>query len=153
PVRLPEMLDPHDLLARTRRLREIELHDAPLLRQLDLLDLLDRLHPALNLRRLRGMRGESLDEALLLRKHRLLPRIGRLTVGFADGSLALVEVIVTGIGCDLTAVDLGNLRDDAVHELAVVRGHQERAGTRFQKRLEPDDRLEVEMVRRLAHQA
>ena len=44
------------------------------------------------------------------------------------------------------------LRDDAVHELAVVRGHQQRAGQRLEERLEPDDRLDVEVVGRLVHQ-
>ena len=44
------------------------------------------------------------------------------------------------------------LRDDAVHEFAVVRRHQQRAGARLQKALEPDDRLDVEMVGRLVHQ-
>ena len=42
--------------------------------------------------------------------------------------------------------------DDAVHELAVVRRHQQRAGARLQEGLEPDDRLDVEMVGRLVHQ-
>ena len=42
--------------------------------------------------------------------------------------------------------------DDAVHELAVVRGHEQRAGQRLQERFEPDDRLDVEVVGRLVHQ-
>ena len=42
--------------------------------------------------------------------------------------------------------------DDAVHELAVVRGHQQRAGQRLEEALEPDDRLDVEVVGRLVHQ-
>ena len=44
------------------------------------------------------------------------------------------------------------LRDDAVHELAVVRRHEQRARQRLEEGLEPDDRLDVEMVRRLVHQ-
>src|SRR3712207_7289538 len=43
-----------------------------------------------------------------------------------------------------SAVDLGDLADDAVHEVAVVRGHQERALPSLEERLEPDDRLDVE---------
>ncbi len=42
--------------------------------------------------------------------------------------------------------------DDAVHELAVVRRHQQRAGQRLEEALEPDDRLDVEVVGRLVHQ-
>ena len=98
------------------------------------------------------MRGEAIDEALLLREHRLLPRVGGLAVGLADGALALVEVVVAGVGGDLAAVDLGDARDEAVHELAVVRGHQQRAGQRLEELLEPDDRLDVEVVGRLVHQ-
>ena len=44
------------------------------------------------------------------------------------------------------------LRDHAVHELAIVRRHQQRAGPRLQERLEPDDRFDVEVVGRLVHQ-
>ena len=43
-------------------------------------------------------------------------------------------------------------RHDPVHEVAIVRGHEQRAGQRLQERLEPDDRLDVEMVGRLVHQ-
>ncbi len=50
------------------------------------------------------------------------------------------------------AVDLGDLADHAVHELAVVRGHEQRAGKRLQEALEPDDRLDVEVIGRLVHQ-
>ena len=85
------------MIARARRLPEVELHDAPLLRQLDLLDLLERLHAALHLRGLRRVRGEPLDEPLLLREHRLLPRVRRLAIRLADGALALVEVVVARV--------------------------------------------------------
>jgi hypothetical protein len=33
-----------------------------------------------------------------------------------------LEVIVPGAGGDLAAVDLGDFRHDAIHELAIVRG-------------------------------
>ena len=68
------------------------------------------------------------DVALLLGEHGLLSRIGRLTVGLANRPLAFVEVVVPGVGGDLTAIDLGDARDDAVHELAVVRRHEQRCG-------------------------
>jgi hypothetical protein len=67
-------------------------------------------------------------------------------------SLALVEIVVARIHGDLAGVDFGDFRDDAVHELAVVRRHEERAGERFQERLEPDDRLDIQVVRRFVHQ-
>ena len=151
-VGLGHVFERRDLLARSRRLPEVELHDPALLRQLDLLDLLERLHPALHLRGLRRVRGKPLDEPLLLREHRLLPGVRRFAVGLADRALALVEIVVARVDRDLAAVDLGDLRDDAIHELAVVRRHQQRARTRLQERFEPDDRLDVEVVGRLVHQ-
>ena len=98
------------------------------------------------------MRREPLDEALLLGEHRLLPRVGCLAVGFADRALALVEIVVARVARDFAAVDLGNPGDDAVHEVAIVRRHEQRPGPRLEERLEPDDRLDVEVVRRLVHQ-
>ena len=83
-VRLAHALEHGHLVAGARRLPEVELHDLPLLRQLDPLDLLQRLHAALHLRRLGGVGREALDEALLLGQHRLLARVGRLAVGLAD---------------------------------------------------------------------
>jgi hypothetical protein len=59
--------------------------------ELDLLDLLELLHPAQHLRSLGGMRREALDEALLLGEHRLLPRIGGPALRPAEHPLALVE--------------------------------------------------------------
>ena len=83
-VRLADIFEHRDLLARARRLAEVEFHDLPLLRQLDLFNLLQRLHAALHLRGLRRVRREPLDEALLLGEHRLLPRVRRFAVRLAD---------------------------------------------------------------------
>jgi len=123
-----QVLDHHHLVARPGRLAELEVHHLPLPGQLNLLDLVQRLDPALHLRRLGRVGREALDEPLLLGQHRLLPRIRRLAVGLADGPLALVELVVPRVHRNLAIIDLGNARDDAVHELAVMRGHEERAG-------------------------
>ena len=151
-VRLRDPLQRHHLLARPRRLPEVESHDAAALRQFDLLDLVERLHPALHLRGLRRMRREALDEAALLRQHGLLPCVGGFPVGVADGALPLVEIVVPGVGRDLAVVDFRDPGDHAVHELAIVGRHEQGAGPRVQELLEPDDGLDVEMVRRLVHQ-
>ena len=105
-VRLRDALEHRHLIARARRLPEVEFDDAPLLGQLDPFDLLERLDAALHLRRLGGMRREPVDEALLLGQHRLLTRVGRLAVGLADRPLPLVEVVVARVARDLSAVDL-----------------------------------------------
>ena len=140
------------LLARSGRRAEIELHDLAFLRQLDLLDLVERFHAALHLRGLGRVRRKAIDEALFLREHRLLARVRRLAIRLANRSLPLVEVVVAGVARDLAAVDLGDLGDDAVHEIAVVRRHQERTGPRLEESLEPENRLDVQVVRRLVHQ-
>ena len=49
-------------------------------------------------------------------------------------------------------VDLRDLRDDPVHELPVVRGHQHRARIRLQKLLQPDNRFDIQVIGRLVHQ-
>ena len=49
-------------------------------------------------------------------------------------------------------IDFGDLRNHAVHELAIVRGHQQRALERFQKLLQPDDGFDVQVVGGLVHQ-
>src|SRR5262245_40952978 len=101
------MLDGRNHLARSRRLAEIELHDAPLLGQLDLLDLLQRLDSALDLRGLGRMSSKALDKPLLLGEHGLLSRISGLAVGLADRAFAFVEVVVAGVRRDFATVDLG----------------------------------------------
>ena len=151
-VGLGHALEGGHLVARPRRAAEVELHDLALLGQLDLLDLVEGLDPALHLRRLGRVGGEALDEALLLGQHGLLARVGRLAVGLADLPLALVEVVVAGVGGDLAAVDLRDARHHAVHELAVVRRHEEGGGQRVEERLEPHDRLDVEVVGGLVHE-
>ena len=126
-VALVQVLDDRHLVAGARRHAEFELHHVALLGQFDLLDLVERLDAALHLRGLGGVRAEAVDEALLLGEHGLLAGEGGLLIGLADGALALVEIVVAGVGDDLAGIDLGDLGDDAVHELAVVRGHQQRA--------------------------
>ena len=108
-VPLGDALERRHQLAGSRRRTEIELHDAPLLRQLDFLDLVERLDAALDLRGLGGVRREPFDEPLLLGEHRLLARIGGLAVRFANRALPFVEIVVARIGGDLAAVDLGDL--------------------------------------------
>ena len=147
-----DVLDHGHLVAGARRRAEFELHDLALLRQLDLLDLVERLDAALHLRGLGGVGAEAVDEALLLGEHGLLAGEGGLLIGLADGALALVEIVVAGVGDDFAGVDFGDLGDDAVHEFAVVRGHEQRAREGLEELLEPDDGFDVEVVGGLVHQ-
>jgi hypothetical protein len=89
------------------------------------------------------VRLESLQKALLLGKHSLLAHESRLLIGFADRAFAFLEIIVAGVGDDFASIDFGNARDNAIHELAIMRGHQERTGVALQEFFEPDDGFDV----------
>ncbi len=60
--------------------------------------------------------------------------------------------VVARIGVELAEFQLERLGDDAVEEVAVVAGDQDRAGVRLKERLEPLDAEQVEVVRRLVEQ-
>ncbi len=151
-VSLVEILHHRHLVARARRNAEFEFDHLAALRQLDLFDFVERFDAALHLRGFGGVGAEAVDEALLLGEHGLLARESGLLIGLADGALALVEIVIAGVGDDLAGVDFGDLRNDAVHEFAIVRGHQERAGIRLEELLQPDDGFEVEVIGGLVHQ-
>ena len=101
---------------------------------------------------MRGTRLEALDEGDLLGQHRLLALELRLQLLVGQRPLLLIEIIIAGIGGERAGVDLDDLGDDAVHEGAVVRGHQQRTVIALQELLQPDQAFEVEMVGRLVEQ-
>ncbi len=142
----------HDVVAGARRGTELEVVGLAPLRRLDLLDLVELLHARLHLRGVARARLEARDERLFLREHRLLARVLRLLLALGDRALALVELVVARVGDQLAAVDLDDLRDRAVQELAIVRRHHQRAREVGEESLEPQDRLEVEVVGRLVEQ-
>jgi hypothetical protein len=152
PVGLLHAFKCDHLIAGPWRLTKIELHDRSLSRQLDFLDLIEGFHAALYLRGLGSVRGKSIDEALFLCEHGLLASVGRLTISLPDGSLPFIKIVIARIGVDFAAIDFSDSGDDAIHEFAVVRCHEQGAGQRLQKAFEPDDRFDVEVIRRLVHQ-
>ena len=147
-----DVLQADDVLARARRRQEVERHGLAALRRLDALDLVELLDPALHLRGVRGARLEALDELDFLGQHRLLALELGLLLLLVQRALLLVEFVIAGIGRQRAAVDLDDLVDDAVDELAVVRGHQQRALVALQELLQPDQAFEIEMVARLVQQ-
>ena len=151
-IALVHVLQAHHVLAGARRRQEIERHRLAALGRLDPFDLLQLLHPALHLRGVRGARLEALDELDLLGEHRLLTLELGLLLLLVQRALLLVELVVARIGRQRAAIDLDHLVDDAVHELAVVRGHQQRALVALEELLQPDQALQVQMVARLVQQ-
>ncbi len=101
---------------------------------------------------MRGARLEALDELDLLGQHRLLALELGLLLLLGERALLLVELVIAGVGGERAAVDLHHLRHDAVHELAVVRGHQQRALIALEEAFQPDQAFEVEVVARLVEQ-
>ena len=101
---------------------------------------------------MRGARLEALDEGDFLGQHRLLALELRLLLLVGERALLFVEFVVAGVAGQRAGVDLDDLVDDAVHELAIVRGHQQRALEAAQELLEPDQAFDVEMVRRFVEQ-
>ena len=97
-------------------------------------------------------RLELVDECLLLGEHRLLARVLRFALRGEDGALLVVKVVVAGEGRQIATVDVDDLRHEAVHELAIVRRHDERAVEVPKEAFEPDDGFDVEVVRRLVEQ-
>jgi hypothetical protein len=88
---------------------------------------------------------QVLDLALLLRERRLLQREVR-------GALALERRVVAGVGLELVAVDVNDRLRDRVEEVAVVRDQEQRARVALEPVLEPQHRVEVEVVGRLVEQ-
>ena len=99
-----------------------------------------------------GARLEALDELHLLGQHGLLAVELRLALLLSHRALDLVEIEVARIGGERAAVDLDDLAHDAVHELAVVAGHQQRALVAREEILQPDQAFEIEMVGGLVEQ-
>ena len=101
---------------------------------------------------MRGARLEALDELDLLGQHRLLTLELRLLLLLVQRPLLFVELVVARIGGQRAAIDLDHLVDDAVHERAIMRGHQQRALIAGEELLQPDQALQIEMVARLVQQ-
>ena len=68
--------------------------------------------------------------------------------------LALAQIIgvIAGVGDQLLLGNFMHLIDDFIHELAVMRNQQQRAGIILQIILQPEQREQIEMVRRFVEQ-
>ena len=122
------------------------------MRRRDALHALERLQAALRLARLRRLRAEALDEGLHVRDLALLLLVQRALLRELRGARLLERAVVAAIDRRLLVLDVDDAVDDAVEELAIVRDQQQRAGIVAQPALEPDDRVEVEVVGGLVEQ-
>ena len=118
----------------------------------DAVDPLQHFDAALDLASLGGLIPEALDEALdlgnalrliaRLRGQELAPRL----------TLDQVIVVVTRIQRNAARPEVGDRRDHPVQEVAIVRHDHHGALVRGEERLQPGQRLEIQMVRRLVEE-
>ena len=135
----------HAALGAVRRLEQ-------LVRGGDALHALERLDPALRLARLGGLGAEAADVVFHVRDVALLLVEHRLLLQQALAALALEVGIAAGVEVELLLLDVGDVGDAGVEELAVVRDQEQRAAIVAQPGLEPDHRVEVEVVGGLVEQ-
>ena len=154
-VGLPDVLELHHLQARAGRLREAELDLLQVVLRLvdrDLLEAGDLLLLGLRAGGHRGLGAEAVDErlqvrdlALLVLEHRLLALLARL-------ALDQEVVVIAGVFVQALAAKLDHARAEGVEEGAVVRDDDEAARVAGQVVLEPEQRLEVEVIGRLVEE-
>ncbi len=140
-------------LTAARRLRKTEVHRLLAReRRFDFFHPVNLLQFALRLRRLARLGPKAIGECLERRDLFLLILVGRELLLCARRLLFDVTVPVAAIPNESSMRDLDNRTDQLVQKLAVVRDHQDRAGIIFQIILEPDQRLEVEVIGRFIEQ-
>jgi hypothetical protein len=118
----------------------------------DGLEALDLLLLRLGPRRHRGLGAEAVDELLQVGDLALLVLEGGRLLLLARLLLADVVVVVAGVAVERPAAELEDPGAERVQEGAVVRDDDEAAGVARQVVLEPEERLEVEVVGRLVEQ-
>ena len=139
-----------DNLTRTRSRRELHSKSRPVLQiHLNPLQLLQLLHTRLHLIGLRRLVAETLDELLSLLDHTLLVLIGSLLLGKPFLPEFQVLTIRNLIIMNPADHDLHCPVRHIVEELPVVRNQHKRTLVLLQITLEPLDRLNVKMIRRL----
>ena len=150
--RLPHALEPQHLAAGPRRLGELEAERVAVLEDLHLLHLLELLLLALRLARLRRLRPEPLDEALELGPLRLLPlRLGE-EPELLLGALPAVVVVRPRVAAQPLRLEREHPVDLPVQELPVVRDEEQRLPLAAEEGVEPGERRDVQVVRRLVEE-
>ena len=146
------VLDLQQGVGRRRRVTESEAERRVHMRRGDALHALERLDPALRLARLGRLGAETADVVFHVRDVALLLLEHRLLLDQALAALTLEVGIAAGVEAELLLLDVGDMGDAGVEELAVVRDQQQRAAVVAQPGFEPDHRVEVEVVGRLVEQ-
>ena len=113
---------------------------------------LERLDAALHLARLRRLRAKAFDERVQVIDALLLRRALALGLHPALRAQSLEGAVAARVAHQLRVVQMQCRGGDAIEEIAVVRDDDDRSRIAQQPALEPQDRVEVEMVGRLVEQ-
>ncbi len=140
------VLERQQRIRRAQRLGEFEVERRVDVRGGDVLQPVERLEAALRLARLARLGAEALDEARHVRDLALLLLEHRLLHGETRGALRLERGVVAGVQREHAALEVRDVRDAAVEEVAVVRDQQQRAAVAREPALQPDHGVEVEVV-------
>ena len=135
-----------------RRRRELDPQRALDAHRLGVGHLGQALDPRLRLLGLGRAGAEAIDEALQVRALGLRLFVGDLLQAQVLGALALERGVVARVELGLAVVQVQRVGGDLVEELAVVRDQQQRARVLEQPLLQPQHRVEVEVVGRLVEQ-
>ena len=151
--RHPDLVDLGHNLARTGRRRELDIERRQiLLFDFEAVQPLQLLDARLHLVRLGGLVAELLDELLGFLDHPLLVFVGRHLLRPALGAQDDIFRVGNLIVGDLTQRQLHRAVGHVIQKSTVVRDEQHRAVVILQILLQPLDRLDVEVVRRLVEQ-
>ena len=152
-VRLVHGFESEDDVAGTFRFGDPQPHPTSRFgRDLDPLDLLERLHAALDLPRFRCLVAEAFDEAFDLGDFAVLTALSRQELLAALLPLDQVAIVVGLVEGEAACVEFGDSTHVPAQEGPVVRDHDRCSREARERLLEPFDRGKIEMVRRLVEE-
>ncbi len=129
-----------------------EVHALPLWRDLDRDDLLEHLDPALDLRGLRRLVAEPVDERVHPLELVVLVALHLAQALHARLAFLQVRGVVADVIGQLPQREIGDARHDRVEEEAVVRDEDDGVRVIGEVFLEPVARVEIEVVRGFVEQ-
>ncbi len=145
-------LEPEQRRRRILRRGEIEVKRRIDVGRRNQLHALERLQPALGLAGFARLVAESLDEPPHVGDLALLLAAIRLALGELGGALRLEGRVVAAVDAYPGALHVGDVTDQRIDELAIVGNQQQRALIAAEPALEPDDRVQIQMIGRLVEQ-
>ncbi len=146
------VLEAEELARLFGRSAEFEIEGRVHVRGGDALEFFQGLDAALRLARLGRLGAEARDEGLEVRHRALLLLEGGLLLGEARGALHLEGGVVARVLVQALVLDVHDESRDRIEEFAVVRDEDDRARKGPEPVLEPQDGVEVQVIRRLVEE-